>query len=349
MKNPRGCFQRPPNSGIWWINYYVNGKQHREKAGSKSAAKDLYHVRKAAQRLGEKMPDLTRRKVVTVSDLIDDALEFTRTHNADNYEGKAAIVRAALGEVPASALTPQEISRWLQKHCKTPATSNRYKAFISLCYREGIANGKVTGNPARLVRMKREANGRLRFLSREESAKLEDAIKEVSPNDLPAYLVAIHTGMRLSEQFRLRWGTVRLDAKVIDLTKTKNGCPRIIPLNSIALAALQGLWDALPVRPKAQDFVFTHYANCLKPDVRPWFPDALQKAGIEGFTWHGLRHTFCSWMAMAGVSLKAIQEVAGHKTLSMTARYAHLSSDHKASEIERIVGGGMHIVKQKRA
>jgi hypothetical protein len=53
-----------------------------------------------------------------------------------------------------SSCTSRE--RQMQRHCKTSATSNRYKAFISLCYREGIRNGKVTINPARLVRHRRE-------------------------------------------------------------------------------------------------------------------------------------------------------------------------------------------------
>jgi integrase len=36
-------------------------------------------------------------------------------------------------------------------------------------------------------------------------------------------------------------------------------------------------------------------------------------------------HTFCSWLSMAGVSIKEIQELAGHKTIAMSARYSHLS------------------------
>lgn len=45
-KNPRGVFERPPGSGVWWINFYVDGVQRREKVGRKSDAIDLYRTRK---------------------------------------------------------------------------------------------------------------------------------------------------------------------------------------------------------------------------------------------------------------------------------------------------------------
>ena len=61
-------------------------------------------------------------------------------------------------------------------------------------------------------------------------------------------------------------------------------------------------------------------------DNKTWWGAALQGAKIEDLRWHDLRHTFCSRLAQAGVSLKVIQEAAGHKTIGMSARYAHL--DH---------------------
>ena len=46
--------------------------------------------------------------------------------------------------------------------------------------------------------------------------------------------------------------------------------------------------------------------------------------------------TFCSWLAMAGASIKEIQELTGHKTITMSARYSHLSPAHKLSAVDRI-------------
>ena len=71
-------------------------------------------------------------------------------------------------------------------------------------------------------------------------------------------------------------------------------------------------------------------------DTRSWFHPCLEDAGITGYVWHSNRHTFCSWLAMAGASIKEIQEAAGHKSIIMSARYSHLSPAHKLSVVERI-------------
>lgn len=70
---------------------------------------------------------------------------------------------------------------------------------------------------------------------------------------------------------------------------------------------------------------------------RFWFEPCLAGAKVTGYTWHCNRHTFCSWLAMSGVSIKEIQELAGHKTIAMSARSAHLSADVRATASERMV------------
>jgi integrase len=330
----RGVYEKPTDSGVWWIHYYAAGKRHRERVGRKSDAIKLYQSRKADASAGRKLPELRNSKIVTLAALIDDALEFVADHrDKRNYESKAVIVRAALGSRPAAEVTPQELERWLRSHCKTPATSNRYKAFISLCFREGIHNGKVTSNPARQVRSKREGAGRLRYLTREEYDRIFNVICERFPEHLCEFIVSVNTGMRLSEQYSLTWGQVNFERRTIDLTKTKNGSARTVHLNADAVAALERmkLNRSTPKEP-----VFPRQGATF--DTRSWFHPVLEDAGIEGYVWHANRHTFCSWLAMAGASIKEIQELAGHKSIIMSARYSHLSPEHRLSVVERITG-----------
>jgi integrase len=330
----RGIYENPAGSGIWWIHYYAAGKRHREKVGRKSDAIKLYQSRKADAVAGRKLPELRNSKVLTLSELIDDALEFTAHHKDQRgYKSKGEIVREALGSRPAAELTPQELERWLRARCKTAATANRYKAFISLCYREGVRNGKVTVNPARLVRQRKEGTGHLRFLSQEEYAALHKAISKRFPEHLAEFVVSVHTGMRLSEQYTCTWSQVHLDRRTIDLTKTKNGSARTVHLNSDTVAAIESL--RLP-RQHASDPVFPREGNKSNFDTRSWFHPSMEDAGISGYVWHCNRHTFCSWLAMAGASIKEIQEAAGHKSITMSARYSHLSPEHKLSVVERI-------------
>ena len=69
---------------------------------------------------------------------------------------------------------------------------------------------------------------------------------------------------------------------------------------------------------------------------RTAFERAVRKAGIQDFTFHDLRHTFASRLVMAGVDLPTVKELLGHKDITMTLRYAHLSSDHKQAAVRRL-------------
>jgi integrase len=328
----RGLFERPPGSGIWWILYYADGRRRREKVGRKSDAIDLYRIRKADSRRGEKIPELRIRKAVTLANLIDDAIEFTADHKDHrSYVSKGAIVKAALGGIRAADLTPQELERWLREHCKTAATSNRYKAFFSLCYREGIRNEKASNNPARQVRIRREGAGRIRYLTRDEYDALCAIIAERFPKRLAEFVVSVNTGMRLSEQYTLAWSQVHFDRRTIDLTETKNGTSRTIHMNSDVVKALE---QCKAGKVKASARVFPRLGPTF--DTRSWFVPCLADAKIKSYVWHSNRHTFCSWLAMAGATIKEIQELAGHKTITMSARYSHLSPAHRLSVVERI-------------
>lgn len=87
---------------------------------------------------------------------------------------------------------------------------------------------------------------------------------------------------------------------------------------------------------KPTDRAFTQQVTNDRFDTRSWFVPCLTEAKITGHVWYSNRRTFCSWLAMAGATIKEIQELAGHKTITMAGRYAHLSPDHKLAVIDRI-------------
>jgi site-specific recombinase XerD len=70
--------------------------------------------------------------------------------------------------------------------------------------------------------------------------------------------------------------------------------------------------------------------------ARHWYEDALAEAGIKNFTWHDLRRTFASRLVMAGVDLRTVAELMGHKRIQMTMRYAHLAPAHNSAAIEKL-------------
>jgi len=142
-------------------------------------------------------------------------------------------------------------------------------------------------------------------------------------------------GLRASNQFDLKWTDVDLSNGIITARATKSGETYRIPMNETVREILR----SLPSRLRSE-FVFPSATGKTAMASRNFrervFRPALEEAKITDFHWHDLRHSFASRLVMAGVDLKSVQELMGHKTLAMTLRYAHLSPAHKLDAVCRL-------------
>jgi integrase len=167
------------------------------------------------------------------------------------------------------------------------------------------------------------------FLTFDELSRLVDAVKDDTERRA-LFLVAGEAGLRQGEMVALEWGDVDPVAATITVRRSswrgivgspKGGRERKIPLT----ARLRGALKAH--RHLRGELVFCHN------DGRPFTQSAIEaalrhgskRAGLRRIGSHVLRHTFCSHLAVRGAPPKAIQELAGHSTLSMTLRYMHLA------------------------
>ena len=333
----RGVYERDPGTGIWWIQYKQGSVRKREKVGRRSDAIALYQQRKTELRAGAKLVKNLRHKGTRFAELAGDAEFWSAEHHPKdirNVKSRMATLKSEFGDMVAAEITPHRIEAWLTEHVDwAPATKNRYRALLSLVFRQAMRNGKADSNPARLVGARPENNARIRYLLDEEEAELRKAMAGRYDWHAPILDVALHTGMRLSEQFTLSWDQVDLTRREITLDETKNGSSRTIPLNAVAMAAFRQMTE----RPHLKTGrVFRSARGEAVGSPRAWFTVAIKDAGIKKFRWHDLRHTFCSRLAMAGVDIRTIAQLAGHKTLAMAMRYSHLSPSHNLSAIERL-------------
>ena len=273
------------------------------------------------------------RQAIPFRTLCADALEHSRAENRPKgtYELELKIkeLLPVFGNPPAEEVTKQEIVHWLTEQAEArdwkPSSGNRWQAALSLIFQVGIDNEKITRNPAAGIKRRTENNDKVRFLSDSEEHAL---LQATDPRFHSHPLLSIHTGIRMSEQCSLMWKHVDFERRQLYLPRTKNGDPRDVPLNGMALAALEELRSAFD-----GDFVFPHSQS-----PRGWFLGAVERAVLKDYTWHCNRHTFASRLVMAGVDLHTVGELLGHRTAQMTKRYAHLSVNHKQSAVERISG-----------
>lgn len=343
VEKHKGVYEKHPGTGIWWIRYTnAAGKRVTESVGRQSDAVTLMQQRMTEKRTGLLIPIGKTAKRVRIAALVEDALKYSEANHRDQrtFDQRINYIKDALGDRVAETLTPKDLGDWLndqmEEHEWTPATYNRYKAAISKAFKIGMENRKVSTNPARFVPQKKESRGRVRFLTEEEETRLRAAIMEHRPHCIYQLDVALNTGMRKGEQFSLTWGQVDFEQGFIHLDMTKNGSSRYVQLNDVVLASLEALREEHKSRELSFETLFFDRRNDPIRDPRMWFAASCDEAKIKGVTWHILRHTFASRLVMAGVDLKTVQDLMGHKTIGMTARYAHLSPEHLKTAVNRL-------------
>lgn len=322
----RGLFQRPPGSGIWWIRYHdAAGRERREKVGGKAAARQRYIQRKDEARRG--LVTEPEGKRLLVHDLLARYLPevLMRWRRKSEPQRYAVLWSETFGGMPADALRAAHIQAWavgyLQDHA--PASCHKALALLGRVYTLAVRDDLVARNPVRSAGRVPLPPGRVRWLREEEEQRLQDVL---DPRDWRLVVLAMHTGMRQDEQFRLRREHVHLARGVAMVPRSKSRRARVVALNSVSQDILR---EAMAEHSLTWVFPGPRRRGPLDAHnwtARIWRP-ALAQAGIEDLRWHDLRHTFASRLAAAGVPTRTLQDLLGHNSPAMTARYAHLGPD----------------------
>ena len=342
----KGVFERPPSSGIWWVRYKdEHGREHREQIGKRALAVKVYQKRKTEIAERRFFPERIRRKDILLKDAITSYQAkhvVGRLRNAKHLARYGQMWASALGKRTLRAIVPSDVAAVVKRRQAdglSHASINRELAFLRRVFNVAIGDGEADTNPVgglRGVKLFREDNARVRYVTEEEEIRLHQAI---GTEHWPLVLFALHTGFRRGNQFRLPWTDIDFDTGTIRAAKSKSGRSYHVPMNDTLRATLR----ALPSRLRSP-YVFPSTTGETPLDSQNFmnrvFLPALKKAKIADFHWHDLRHTFASRLVMAGVDISTVQALMGHETLAMTARYAHLSPGHMLEAVRRLMGPG---------
>jgi integrase len=142
----------------------------------------------------------------------------------------------------------------------------------------------------------------------------------------PMVIVALHTGVRPAELFRITWSVVDWHAKVLTVEwwVSKVRKTRRLPLNADALRALKR-WQEQAGQTPPDRLIFPGKGGKPYTGAPTSWDELMHGTKIRDFAWKDMRHTFASKLVQRGVNLYVVKELMGHASIKTTERYAHLA------------------------
>jgi integrase len=278
---------------------------------------------------------------------------YAATHNKPSeQDAKKRILSAylipSLGDQrldQVSTRAVEELKAKLISKPLNPKTVNNALLVLRKMLNHAVDVGVIEVQRLPKVKMLKVPKQPFDFLTFDEAQRLCAAAKAESIESYAAILFALDTGARMGEQTALEWSDLDLKARepfvrisrsdwLGHVTSTKSGNVRTVPLTARLVAALKGCRHLKGTR------VFCHPngTTWTKEVYKRLLPRLLKKAGLRRITWHAQRHTFASHLVMRGASLKAVQELLGHASITTTMRYAHLAPGHLRATVGLLEG-----------
>lgn len=266
---------------------------------------------------------------------MEDVLELMKQdldlagYSAHTKRAYLASVKRLVQPGGVSALTPRRLRAWAREKAGSGVGADRVRqefAAVRFLFR------KTLGRPEAVSFLSvRASRGRVPcVLSRDEVRRLIDVVR--SPVLRMLFITMHGTGLRLAEACALEWKDIDADRGLIHVRQAKRGGERMVAAGPRLMVALQ---EYRSVTQWSRRWLFgTRHDRPLHPDVvrRALTRCAAEASIAKRVTPHALRHTFATHLLEAGVDLRVIQWLLGHRSIRSTARYAHVSS----SFVERI-------------
>ncbi len=276
--------------------------------------------------------DRTESEKNTLRDVLDryhdEVTPLKRGASAEAPRLRAMMLRP-IAELKIAALSSSHIAKYRDGRLKVVAGATVNKELNLIAHALETARREwgihIPENPVRLVRRPQGAKPRDRRLVGDEGQRLLAACTDArNPFLLPIVKLAIETAMRQGEIVSLDWKHVDLKKPSAYLPETKNGESRGVPLSTTAVATIR----ALPRSTTGKLF-----PGVTAEAVKRAFMRACERAEIEDFHFHDLRHEATSRLFEKGLNPLEVASITGHKTLQMLKRYTHLRAEDLAKKL----------------
>lgn len=334
------------------FTYYAEVRRHplkplRRKCRTLTEAKNWVRKTESAVLEGQYVPDNKALKR-TLSDLIERYIQVHLCKFPSRLKDQTAHLnwwKESYGNKPLIEITPSLLAEaketllngiTFHKKLRTNSTVNRYFSSLSKAFTLAFKEWQwINENPFRRVSKLKENKAKNRFLSKEElQALLESSKKSKNPHLFGMVLIAASMGLRFGEIVNLRWKHIDFEHGFVTLETTKNGDMRFVPLpNQVAIYLKE-----IPRQKSPEEFLFPSKNPAKRHPysiIRKVFQKALQETNLQDITFHSLRHTAASHMAMSGATQGELMELLGHRSPAMTKRYAHFTKDHLVRLIQK--------------
>ena len=341
-----GLYRRK-NSPNWYMAFTCDGLTCNASTGTEDekTAAEIFRRLEAKIALGQWHPEMMQPKEekqqYTFEELAEKFGKWAAPRQKSwNRTGRTTVVRFVklFGDFTLNSFNTNMVEQFQSDETargQDPGSVNRIVNILKSMFGKAVEWEMIGEDILKKVRKAKNLKGaakRLRYLSINECHTL---IAACDPHLKPIVITALNTGMRRGEILNIEWDKhVDLKHGFILLTEdiTKNGTRREIPINDVLRAVLQGLTRRLDV-----SYVFFDPATG-KPygDIKKSWASAKRRAGIKDYHFHDNRHTFASQLVMAGVDITTVSKLLGHKSLTMTLRYAHLSPEHHIEAVRKI-------------
>ncbi len=336
-KKGDGIYKR---GSSWRLDVVHKGKRYVRTLGrkiSRSTAKELAHLEwekivKGEAGIGRKPKDISFEQGKEIFLAWVEGNKRPKTYNSCKCHMNRLnefFAGRQLSEVSPFLLEKYKLQR-IKEEC--PVALNRELSYLKLLFNKCIDWKKFEGrNPVTGVKGIRESQGRTRYLTLDEEARLLGAAKEPLRTVI---VLGVTTGLRsVAEALTLKRENVDLENGFLTVegAYAKNHETVTIPLNQRAREALKSL-----MAKSQSEYVFTNRDGKPFKSIRTAFTTAGRHANLSGVTPHVLRHTFASRLGDAGVSDGTIQALGRWKEAKMIQRYKHLTEKHLREAVEKI-------------